>query len=79
MYWIFENTYKDPLAKNLFKGRHLNLFRHFMPTIFKNSGKQLEIKKRKKQRENLQILKVDLMDILSSTWCVLPWGLPNFN
>ena len=27
------------MAKNLFKGRHLNLFRHFMPTIFKNSGK----------------------------------------
>ena len=41
MYWIFENTYKDPLAKNLFKSRH------FMPTIFKNSGKQQEIKKRK--------------------------------
>lgn len=50
VYWIFENTYKDPLAKNLFKGRHLNLFRHFMPTSFKNSGKQLEIKKRKKHR-----------------------------
>lgn len=44
MYWIFENTYKDPLAKHLFKSRH------FVQTIFKNSRKQLEIKK----RENIE-------------------------